>query len=86
MDSPEGRTENDLGMIFREFGQEYERTHDMTSEQRTVLNALSQCRNVALRISVVIWSDVMVVVMNARPTTPVETQTARSVRGAQRVR
>lgn len=43
-----GRTEFDLGMIFRKFGQLYERTHKMTSEQRSVMNALSQCRTAHL--------------------------------------
>ena len=44
-DSP---TPHDCGDIFRRFGQEYERTHDMTGVQRRVLRAVASCRTSTL--------------------------------------
>ena len=43
-----GRTEFDLGEIFRAFGPEYERTHNMTREQRKALLDLASCRTAVL--------------------------------------
>jgi len=43
-----GRPPHDCGEIFRMFGQEYERTHDMTAKQRQVLRAVASCRTTAL--------------------------------------
>ena len=42
------RTEHDAGEIFRIHGQEYERSHNMTSEQRKALRAIASCRTSVL--------------------------------------
>ena len=39
-----GRTEHDVGEIFRLFGQAYERRYPMRSEQRKALRAIAVCR------------------------------------------
>ena len=48
MEKIEGRTEHDVGEIFRLFGQEYERRYPMTSSQRKTLRALAVCRTAYL--------------------------------------
>lgn len=42
------RTEYDVGEIFREYGQDYECNHAMSSEQRIALRALAVCRTSTL--------------------------------------
>ena len=42
------RTEFDLGEIIRRFGQKYERTHNMFSEQRKAFRAIGSCRTSVL--------------------------------------
>ena len=47
-DSDDKPALHDCGDIFRRFGQEYERTHDMTGVQRRVLRAVASCRTSTL--------------------------------------
>ncbi|VVB84293.1 Putative transposase [uncultured archaeon] len=47
-DSDDMHAMHDCGDIFRRFGQEYERTHDMTGVQRRVMRAVASCRTSAL--------------------------------------
>lgn len=44
MEANAGRTEFDVGSIFRSFGQAYERQHLLSSSQRKALRALAVCR------------------------------------------
>lgn len=39
-----GRTEYDLGEVFRRYGKHYEETHPMSREQRLALHSISRCR------------------------------------------
>ena len=43
-----GRTEYDLGEVFRRYGKEYEQHHPMSLEQRSALHDLSRCRTAML--------------------------------------
>ena len=43
-DQEQGRTEYDIGQIFRDHRREYERNHSMSKEQRKVLHDLCVCR------------------------------------------
>jgi hypothetical protein len=47
-DSHDNQTPHDCGDIFRRFGQEYERTHEMTGVQRRVMRAVASCRTSTL--------------------------------------